>query len=236
MIRRAHVRLPAASAALLLVVTGLIAGGPAAAQSNECHPILSQASFLGQVPTTDEVDLGGSPLPALGSREITVAESDAYLDAVDDASDRVVTDVAGHSVEGRPLTYAIVGRPDNVTEAGLASIRQAVETLRDPATSAQTATTLAATTPAILYVQANVHGGEESGTESSLQLLYELADRDDCVSDTILDNSIVVILPVQNPDGRVADTRRNAYDIDMNRDWFARTQPETDAKLELLRR
>jgi hypothetical protein len=34
----------------------------------------------------------------------------------------------------------------------------------------------------------------------------------------------------------VADTRRNAYDIDMNRDWFARTQPETDAKLELLRR
>ena len=84
-------------------------------------------------------------------------------------------------------------------------------------------------------MQANVHGGEESGTESSLQLLYELADRDDCVSDTILDNTLVVILPVQNPDGREADTRRNAYDIDMNRDWFARTQPETDAKLELYR-
>jgi hypothetical protein len=44
-----------------------------------------------------------------------------------------------------------------------------------------------------------------------------------------------VILPVQNPDGREADTRRNAYDIDMNRDWFARTQPETDGKLELYR-
>ena len=42
-------------------------------------------------------------------------------------------------------------------------------------------------------------------------------------------------MPVQNPDGRDADTRRNAYGIDANRDWFARTQPESDAKLELLR-
>ena len=45
-----------------------------------------------------------------------------------------------------------------------------------------------------------------------------------------------MILPIQNPDGREADTRRNAYGFDMNRDWFARTQPETDGKVELLRR
>ena len=45
----------------------------------------------------------------------------------------------------------------------------------------------------------------------------------------------MVILPTQNPDGREADTRRNAYGFDMNRDWFARTQPETDGKLEMLR-
>ena len=40
---------------------------------------------------------------------------------------------------------------------------------------------------------------------------------------------------MQNPDGRELDTRRNAYGFDMNRDWFARTQPETDGKLELMR-
>jgi hypothetical protein len=45
----------------------------------------------------------------------------------------------------------------------------------------------------------------------------------------------VVLLPTQNPDGREADTRRNAYGFDLNRDWFARTQPETDGKLQLLR-
>jgi hypothetical protein len=44
----------------------------------------------------------------------------------------------------------------------------------------------------------------------------------------------VVILPIQNPDGREADSRRNAYGFDMNRDWFARTQPETDGKLAAL--
>ncbi|HET9672313.1 MAG TPA: M14 family metallopeptidase, partial [Actinomycetota bacterium] len=236
MIRLDHVRFPAAATALLLLVVGLIAGVPAAAQTAGCHPILAEPTFLGEVPRTEDVTLDGAPLPALGSREITVAESDAYLEAVDDASDRVVTDVAGHSVEGRPLMYAIVGRAEHVTDEGLAAIRASIEELRDPATTSEEAAALAASTPAILYVQANVHGGEESGTESSLRLLHELADRDDCVSNTILDNAIVVILPVQNPDGRVADTRRNAYDIDMNRDWFARTQPETDAKLELLRR
>jgi hypothetical protein len=67
-------------------------------------------------------------------------------------------------------------------------------------------------------------------------VLYELADRRDCAADQILDNALVVLLPTQNPDGREADTRRNVYGFDLNRDWFARTQPETDGKVELLRR
>ena len=82
---------------------------------------------------------------------------------------------------------------------------------------------------------ANVHGSEESGTDASLQALYELADRDDCVVTGVLDHAIVIFIPVQNPDGREADTRRNAYGFDLNRDTFARTQPETDARVELMR-
>ena len=31
-------------------------------------------------------------------------------------------------------------------------------------------------------------------------------------------------------------SRDNVYGFDMNRDWFARTQPETDGKLDLLSR
>ncbi len=229
MSRRVTKRLPAVPIALLLLLSGMTLG-PAAAQTAECHPIQTTPSFNGVVPTSQQV-LGFD----LGTQEVSVSQSDTYLQAIDDASDRVTSGTAGTSVEGRPLRYAIVGTPANVTSDGLTAIRDAVDRLRDPATTDAEAAALAASTPAILLVQANVHGGEESGTESSLQLLYELADRDDCVSDTILDNTLVVILPVQNPDGREADTRRNAYDIDMNRDWFARTQPETNGKLELLR-
>jgi hypothetical protein len=228
MARRIRTRLSATLITLSLLVGGM-STGPSAAQEI-CHPIQTSPEFTGVTPTAEEV-LGF----ALGDQEVSASESDSYLGAIDAASDRVTSGTAGFSVEGRPLRYAIVGAPEHVTEAGLTALKAAIDRLRDPATPAAEAEALAASTPAILLVQANVHGGEESGTESSLQLLYELADRDDCVSETILGNTIVVILPVQNPDGREADTRRNAYDIDMNRDWFARTQPETDAKLELLR-
>ena len=64
-------------------------------------------------------------------------------------------------------------------------------------------------------------------------MLSELAHSSSC---TLLDRLVVGILPVQNPDGRAAGTRANANGFDLNRDWFARTQPETGAKLDAARR
>ena len=87
----------------------------------------------------------------------------------------------------------------------------------------------------ILWIAANIHGGEESGADASLQLLYELADRDDCGVTDILERALIVIVPTQNPDGREIDFRRNAFAFDLNQDHLARTQPETDGKLELMR-
>jgi hypothetical protein len=221
-------------AVLLLVVTvgaALTPSASAAPSAPACDPVRTPPELAGQVPTAEEVI--GFPL---GERDVTVAESDAYLQAVASASPRVVAGTAAVSWQGRALRYAIVGRPGNVTPAGLARIRLRTALLRDPRTPAPLAAHLARTTPAILWVAGNVHGGEESGTDAALRVLYELADRRDCAADQILDNAIVVLLPTQNPDGREADTRRNVYGFDMNRDWFARTQPETDGKLQLLRR
>ena len=214
---------PALVAGLLLA-----AASPAVAQTT-CDPWT--ASFRGEVPTAQQV-IGIE----LGARDVTTAESDQYLLAVDRASARVTSGVAATSVQGRALRYAIVGSAANVTARGLERVRRSAATLMDPRTSADEAARVAAESPAILWVAGNVHGGEESGTDAALRVLYELADRSDCAAERILDESIVVILPTQNPDGREADTRRNAYGFDMNRDWFARTQPETDGKVELLRR
>ena len=207
------------------------AGQAAAAAPAACEPIQTPPVFSGDVPTSEEVL--GFPL---GSREVTAAEANEYVDAVDAASDRVASGTFGTSWQGRELRYALVGDAQNVTPAGLAAVQEAVSKLRNPETSAQEAERLARTTPAVLWLMGNVHGDEESATDAELRVLYELADRDDCAARQILDNAVVGIIPTQNPDGREAETRQNSYGFDMNRDWFARTQVETDTKLELLRR
>jgi Zinc carboxypeptidase len=218
----------AACASLALAATVSVA--PASAQA-VCDPIQTPPVFDQSVPTADEV-LGFE----LGSQEVTSAEANEYMDALDiDDTDRVVTGTAATTVEGRHLNYAIVGAEENVTASRLFEIQEAIGELRDPATPDDVAEQLAEDTPAILWVDGSPHGGEESGGDASLRVLYELAARTDCAADRILDEAIVVIVPILNPDGRELDQRRNVNGFDMNRDWFARTQPEIDGVLELMR-
>ena len=47
-------------------------------------------------------------------------------------------------------------------------------------------------------------------------------------------NTIVGLIPVQNPDGRAHDIRYNGYSFDMNRDVLVGTQPEVAGRLKLL--
>jgi hypothetical protein len=216
-------------AALAVAAGALVATAPQAAAQAACDPF-GPAQFAGGVPTPKQV-LGFD----LGKKDVTTAESDAYLQAVDRSSNRVTSGVAATSVQGRPLRYAIVGDAARTSPQGLAGVQAAAAKLMDPDTSAAEAAAIAAANPAILWIAGNVHGSEESGTDASLRVLWELADRSDCAAQQIRDAAVVVILPTQNPDGREADRRQNAYGFDMNRDWFARTQPETDGKIELVR-
>src|ERR687891_169303 len=94
------------------------------------------------------------------------------LAAVDRASPRVVSGTLGTSWQGRELRFALVGRPGNVTPAGLARIQAATRRLMDPATPAAEAADLARKNPAILWLMGNVHGNEESPTDSELRILY----------------------------------------------------------------
>ncbi|HXJ62485.1 MAG TPA: M14 family zinc carboxypeptidase [Actinomycetota bacterium] len=219
----------AAIVALVALMAPVPSVAPAAA-APACDPFTTPPSYLHVAPTSQQV-LGF----ALGSQEVDVDQSNAYLDAVANASDRVIAGTAATSVQGRALRYAVVGRPDRMTPSALATIRSNATALRNPTITPSQAAALEASTPEILWLSANVHGDEESGADAALQVLYELADRSDCVVSTVLDRAIVVILPIQNPDGRELNTRRNANGFDMNRDWFARTQPETDGKVETVR-
>lgn len=218
------------AAGLAVAAVPVLVGVPASAQpSPACDPFTDPVVDPSVPVARDVIGID------LGDRDVTTAESDAYLQAVSAASPKVVDGVLGTSVEGRELRYAVVGQEQWVKQSALSQIGRDIGRLRDPKTPEAQAQQIIRRLPSILWVAGNVHGGEESGTDASLRVLYELAARSDCAAAEILDDAIVVVLPTQNPDGREADTRRNAYGFDMNRDWFARTQPETDSKLEKLR-
>ncbi|MGH2961343.1 MAG: M14 family zinc carboxypeptidase [Solirubrobacterales bacterium] len=219
-------------AVVVIAVAGLLAAAAPAAAQAPCDPTQTPPEFRGEVPELADVVTN----PGGEGGEVTTDQAYEYMDAVDSASDRVITGALDQrSWQGRELRWAIVGNEDRLGDRALDKIKKAAQKLRDPDTSAGQARKIADRFPAILWVASNVHGGEESGTEGSLRVLYELADRDDCAARQILDNSIVVLLPIQNPDGRELNTRQNSYGFDMNRDWFARTQRETEGKLEMLR-
>ena len=221
--------LQGSAAAVAAASLPIVRAGTAAAGAS-CDPLTTPPSFMGSVPDPSSV-LGF----AVGvDREATYDEIVTYLNTVGPASNRVVVGDAGASELGRGVRYAIVGNPANVTGGGLSAIQQAMAQLRDPSTPQATVDTLATSTPAILWIVGNLHGGEESGGDASLQLLYELADRDDCGVTDILDRAIVVIIPSQNPDGRESDFRRNRFSFDLNQDHLVRTQSETEGKLDLM--
>ncbi len=98
------------------------------------------------------------------------------------------------------------------------------------------AAAVAAREPGLAWIAGSVHGNEPSGADADMRLLYELAAGRDCATERRVARLVTFLLPVQNPDGRAAARRTNAAGFDLNRDWFARTQPETAGKLDALRR
>jgi len=173
----------------------------------------------------------------LGSRQASYDEVVKYMAAVDAASDWVDGGELGRmSWEGRSLPYLIVSEPDQLEPERLADTARTMRELRNAKIGRRKIKRAARKQPGIVNVSSNVHGNEPSGADASMKLLYELAARTDCANVLRLKRLVTFILPLQNPDGREAGTRENAYGFDMNRDWFARTQPETDSKVDLLRR
>ncbi|MBV8818714.1 MAG: hypothetical protein JO022_10195 [Acidobacteriaceae bacterium] len=137
--------------------------------------------------------------------------------------------------------------------------------LADPRkTSDAEARKLIADLPAVIWLAYGVHGNEISSPDAALETAYHLlASRNDKIVEEILSKVVVLIDPIQNPDGRdrfvhnfeVAEGlrpdpsqlaaehnepwpggRTNHYYFDMNRDWFAMTQPETRGRLQAVLR
>ena len=216
------------------------------------------ADYDPSIPTFDSV-LGHGP----GERIVSHAEILEYFEALAEAApDRFRLFDYATSWEGRRLIYAVVGSADKIGR--LDHIKADIERLADPrATDPEAAAELIERLPAIAWLAYGVHGNEISSPDAGLLTAYHLlAARDDEVTEEILAGALVVIDPTQNPDGRdrfvhnfriaaglepsasrwAAEHnepwpggRTNHYYFDLNRDYYALTQPETRGRVAALR-
>ena len=81
--------------------------------------------------------------------------------------------------------------------------------------------------PVKIFLWSQMHGNEATATMALLDLLSFLGDENqDEVRNIILHNCTMYILPMLNPDGAEVFNRRNAQEIDINRDFLAQQSPE----------
>ena len=186
------------------------------------------------------------------------AQISRYLRALADAApDRTELVRYGETYEGRALHYLVITSAD--LNKRLDAIRSDRRRLADPRSiEAIEAADLIASTPPVVWLAYGVHGDESSSSDAALVTAYTLlADRrEETVG--LLEDVIVVIDPLQNPDGRdrfVGSYRRargvfpqgepeatdhqqpwpggrsNHYLFDMNRDWYIQSQAESKARV-----
>jgi Zinc carboxypeptidase len=186
------------------------------------------------------------------------AEIEKYLRALTSAApDRTRLTLYGETNEKRGLYLLVITSPKNLTR--LEEIREANLKLADPRlVTPGEAKTILDSAPAIVWLAYGVHGDEISSGDAALVTAYHLlADRRETTR-KMLEDVVVIIDPMQNPDGRdrfvnfhrenrgaapdaeplaaehvqrFPGGRFNHYLFDLNRDWFLQTQLESRARV-----
>lgn len=186
----------------------------------------------------------------LGTQYTPYYRVEAYFRHIAANAPNVQLQQYGITYENRPLLLAVISSPENMKN--LEQIRQQnlqVSNARGD---------FKAGAPVIVWLSYNVHGNEASSTEASMQTLYELVSPNNTRTKQWLQNTVVLIDPCLNPDGReryvnfynplrrkqpdpVRATREhqepwpggrpNHYYFDLNRDWAWQTQKESQQRI-----
>lgn len=157
----------------------------------------------------------------------------------------------GETNEGRELILAFLSSEENMSqleEIRTNNLKRTGLVEGDP-TSENTA---------IVWLSYNVHGNETSSSEAAMKTIYELVNLQNKETKTWLQNTVVIMDPMLNPDGRdryvhwyketVGDGpnvhmdarehhepwpggRTNHYYFDLNRDWAWLTQKESQQRV-----
>ena len=175
-------------------------------------------------------------------------------------SDRMIVKEYARSHEDRPLYAVFISSPENLNN--LDTIKQNVNLLSDGInTNANKARLLIEELPAIAWMAYSIHGNETSGADAAMASIYHFIASEDKDTLEMLDNMVIIIDPMMNPDGRARFAksleqyrgtapnyddqsllhtgdwpygRTNHYFFDLNRDWIYVTQPETRGRVKLI--
>jgi len=167
----------------------------------------------------------------------------SYFNYLADASDRVEVEITGQSHDRRPLFIATFAKPGSDIDA----IRAARATNSRQGQG-----------PVIAWMGYSVHGNEASAASAAVQTAWYLASAEDEQVSQWLEEMVVVMEPVLNPDGHDRFThwvnmhrgmhpssdplerehnevwpngRTNYYWFDLNRDWMPLVHPESKARM-----
>jgi len=246
-------RLSAAVAVMFLVFTastlaGPLTAGDAAAPAAPFRYGGSVATFFPGVTFDPAIPTAPSVLGfELGSRPARYDEVVRYLRALDDSSPRAELHAFGQTYEDRALYYLMIGSDENMKNAE--KIRADMGRLANPPSDGVVpgGEDIIDKSPVIAWLGYSIHGDELSGVDAALWTAYYLLAANDPTAQKILHNCLVLIDPIENPDGRerflsqmymlagqVENTdaqslqhdgfwpwgRGNHYLFDMNRDWL----------------
>ena len=172
------------------------------------------------------------------------------------ASANVKLEQYGQTNEGRPLFLSFISSSENISR--LEQIR--LNNLRLANIAKDKAAPIEEGAPAIVWLSYNVHGNETSSSEAAMMTIWALVDPSNTKTKQWLKNTVVVIDPCINPDGRDRYVnwfnsivgknmnpslnarehrepwpggRTNHYNFDLNRDWAWQTQIESQQRMKM---
>jgi hypothetical protein len=178
-----------------------------------------------------------------------------YFERLDQSSDRVKFETLGQTSMNKPFVMATISSPANL--AKLEEYKQIQAQLADPrklgapAVRDRKAAELIARGKTIVLITCGIHSTEVGSYLSSTLIAHRLASSNEPEIQSILDNTIVLLVPSLNPDG--VDIVKDWYDKtlgtpyegtdppelyhkytghDNNRDWYAFTQVETQLTVD----